>query len=317
MAVPVQASLIHGPAIITFNGVDYFSQNGYRLTHERRTFNVVTDLNGFIDERLESDIVKISWTPAGEIESFSSYFPYGLAAPIPIGVSIIPASPNVVIKNLGTAADGSAGTTITYDRGAITKMPQLRLRPTETLFGEMEITCIGKATTDRADAAYWKTLASPGTFSHANFDETKIKTAYYSAAFGLSPYDAIGSLNGFTIDTNIDVQEMTSVDLGVVDLVLKSIQVSASFAPNNLTEAQIDTLVAHSNTGALYPGQSVAKAGTDLVITSDAFNVTIKKAGPVTAEREYAAGVHRHRSLTFASKRYTTAGVVQPIMTMS
>lgn len=313
MAAPLQATIIQGPAIVTFNSQSYYTQSGIRITHDRRSFDVTTDMWGKIDTRLESDVVRISFTPAGEIENLAKYFPYG---PASISAATIAEKTGQSIMGSTVVIHTLAGQVITYSRGAITKVPQLRLRPTETLFGEMEITCIGKASTDRSSTDYWKAITS-SSFSNTDFNETLIKTAVYQAAWGSSPYDAIGSLNGFTVDTELDVAEITSVDLGIVDLVMRSISVSVSFAPNNLTEAQIDTAMKHSGSSPIYPGESFGKAGTDLVITSDAFNYTLHKAGPVAYEAEHATGVHRHRNLTFTARRAWSTGAASALFTIT
>jgi len=88
---------------------------------------------------------------------------------------------------------------------------------------------------------------------------------------------------------------------------------SAKFAPANLNETQLDTLLAVQGSSAILPGMSLANAGTDLVITSTPLNVTLKNAGPKDAEYIYTVGQHRFQGVTFMNKHTFTAGAANPL----
>jgi hypothetical protein len=312
MPTPVLPTLIIGPAIILHNGKAFYSKDGLKVENKRETFNIETDFDGKIDERMKSQMTELTWTPDGQVSDLNKYFPYAVAD---VGSSIFGASPKTVVIHT------KAGQTITFPRGAISKLPQLRLKPTDTLFGDMTITCLGVPSVQPAAANTWKTIAS-ASFTDASFDETKIVTDIYRAAYGSTPYDVIGSLAGFEIDIAMDCETIDSDDFGHTEMVLKSLTASAKFAPNNLTEAQVDTLLNFQSTNFVYPGQSLSKSNTDLVIAGSGNNgltltATIKKAGPKGYTFMYSTGKHRHDAVEFSSKRTWTAGVANELFTLA
>lgn len=298
-------TIIQGPAVLIHNGASFYSEAGFDDSYEPETWKVRTDAAGEIDERFASDRRKFSWTPDGQMKDLTKYFPHAVTD---IGKSMFgKAAPDdsVVIHTID-------GRKITYPRGVVTKSPILRLGPKSTLFGQMEITCIGKAATQRTAADYWKTVTALA-FADATFDETKISSAIYSAAFGLAPYDAMGALDGFEVEIQYEIDTMKAIDVGIANLVLKGMTGMARFKPDNLTEAQIDTLLGRQGVGALQPGESLAKSNTNLVIASDVFSATLFKAGPKSIKGKYATGVHLHDTLEFTSKRTWTAGAANPL----
>ena len=91
-----------------------------------------SDLAGTFDERMKSQMTVVSGQPVGALSSASlaACFPYAVSQ---IGASIFGASdkPLVIVTKYGGTSN--AGQTITYPRAALTKLPQLRLKPTDTL----------------------------------------------------------------------------------------------------------------------------------------------------------------------------------------
>ncbi|HEX7860829.1 MAG TPA: hypothetical protein VF773_10910 [Verrucomicrobiae bacterium] len=305
----VLPTFIQEPAIVKWNGHSYFSEEGIRLDYKRNTFPIASNMHGKIDERFESDITTITFQPDGQLLAINKYFPFGVSH---VGGSIF-----------GVAAGGDSvvihtksGKTYTWHRGAMTKCPKLNLNPTMKIFGPVEFSCIGKGATLRTAADYWKTAAA-AAFADTTFDDASIKTAIYTAAYGGAPYNAIGAINGFELEIALDIAQMKNVDTGIGDLILRSINGSARFAPNNLTEEQVDTLMALQGASALQPGESVSKSNTDLVIASDAFTATLHKAGPTGYATVYEIAKHKHEGIEFVGKRTWTTGVANPLWTFA
>ena len=320
MSSPVLPVIIVGPAIVTWNGYSYYFKGGVKAEFKRETFFIETDFDGKIDERHKSQMTVVSGQPVGMMSTggMSAMYPYGVSA---VGKSVFGASdlPLVIVTRFG--GTGNNGQTITYARGALTKTPQLRLKPTDTLFGDMEFTCLGDPTVQSNTANAWNTIAS-ATFADTTFDETQIITDIYSAAYGSAPYNSIGSMAGFEIDLAIGLATIVADDFGNVDMILKELTATARFAPSNLTEAQVNTLLNQDNTGYVFPGQSLSKANTDLIITGSGNNgktltATIKKAGPKQAGFMYSTDKHRHEAVEFTSKRTWTTGVANALFTLS
>src|SRR6267154_1996638 len=190
MSNPILPIVIVGPAIVTWNGKSFYSKAGVKSEFKRDTFKIETDFDGTIDERMKTQMTEISLQPDGQISDLPKYFPYTVGA---IGKSIFGASPLplVIVTKFGGASN--TGQTITFPRAAISKLAQLRLKPTDTLFGDMTFSCLGVPTVQPNTATAWQTIAD-SAFADATFDETKIVTDIYTAAYGSAPYNAIGSM---------------------------------------------------------------------------------------------------------------------------
>ena len=318
MSNPILPTIITGPAIITWNGKSYYSKAGIKAEFKRDTFKIETDFDGQIDERAKTQLTEISFQPDGQISNLNKYFPYSVAQ---IGSSIFGATalPLVIQTKFGGASN--TGQTITYPRAALSKLPQLRLKPTDTLFGEMTFTCLGAPSVQPTTTTAWQTIAD-AAFADTTFDETAIITDTYTAAYGSSPYNAIGSMAGFEIDIAMATENILADDFGIVDMILKQLTATAKFAPSSLTEAQLYTLLANQNSGYVYPGQSLAKNNTNLVITGSGnaahtLTVTINNAGPKQAGFMYSTGKHRFDAIEFTSKRTWASGVANALFTLN
>lgn len=298
-------TIIQGPAIVIYDGRTYYTKGGISEQLARQTFQVQTDQHGDIDTRLQSQRYEINFRPAGQIKQMDKVWPYG---PDDIGASIFGTSNKALVIHT------KDGRKITYARAAMMKMPVLACRPIDTLMGEMGFVVHGQGVV--TDAGNFRTLASEA-FADASFDETTIKTARYTAAYGASPYDAIGALEGFELEVAMGLQVVNADDVGEADIVLSSLMGKCRFRPSNLTQAQVDTLLMLQDTGALDIGESVAKSNTDLVLTSAALNATLHKCGPVSANARYALGEHVHGVIEFASKWTFTTGVANDIYTLA
>ncbi|MDB6022615.1 MAG: hypothetical protein JWQ04_2472 [Pedosphaera sp.] len=318
MSNPILPNIIVGPAIIIWNGKSFYSKAGIKAEFKRETFKIETDFDGEIDERMKTQMTEVSLQPDGQISNLIKYFPYAVGD---VGKSIFGATalPLVIQTKFGGASN--TGQTITYPRAALSKLPQLRLKTTDTLFGDMTFTCLGVPTVQPTGASAWQAIAD-AAFADASFDETAIITDSYSAAFGSSPYNTMGSMAGFVVDIVAGLETITADDFGIVDMILKSLTATAKFAPSNLTEAQLYTLLANQGSGYVYPGQSLAKNNTDLIIAGSGnaahtLTVTIKNAGPKQAGFLYSTGKHRHEAIEFTSKRTWTGGAANALWTLA
>ena len=304
------ANYIAGPAIITYDGVTFFSKGDIAVKNTRETFDVNASMHGLIDKREKSISAEVSFTPVGEVENLIKYFPYTVAS---IGASIFPATDlPLVIQTL-------AGTKFTYARAALIKMPTLKLAATDTFFGDMTFLCLRKSAVDPVTADAFLKVETVA-LSDATFDETKITSPGYVAAYGLTPYNVIEAHYGFSVEIGMDIIRNYVDRYGCVGARLKSLFASAKFTPIGMTEAAFATLLALDGASAVIPGQSVAKAGTDLVITGGAtplaISITIHKAGIVNAGLAFGEAP-RLGELEFVSKRTWTTGVANPLYTFA
>ena len=310
-------SLIIGPAIVTWNGHTYYTKGGVKAEFKRETFKIETDMDGQIDERMKTQMLEVSFQPVGMIADLTGFY-YTVSQ---VGKSIFTSSalPLVIVTKFGGASN--TGQTITYPRAGLLKLPQFRLKATDTLFGDMAFACPGVPTVQPNTSTAWETIAD-AAFADTTFDETKIVTDIYHADYGSSPFAAMGSKTGFEIDITAEMANIEDDSYGIVDIILKSLTGSAKFVPNNLTQANVATLMNYQNTGYVFPGQSLSPGSTDLVVVGSGNNgltltATLKNAGPKGVTYMYGIDKHRYEGVEFTSKRTWTSGTANSLFTMA
>lgn len=311
MSTPVQPSVIRGPAVVIFNSYTYYVQGDITVTRERNVNPTMTDMFGNVGDTLVSETNTITFTPAGEVESAVKYFPYGpsnLVAASSVGSSIYGGACVIHTK---------AGQTISYNRAGISAMPTMTLSPRATWLGSMSIKSIGSTSVLQTDAAFYKTIAS-ASFTDTSFDASKIIKDIYKVAIGArsTPYDAIGARAGFEVRPFIETSVVEDDNVGIADEIITSVGCEVSFEPNNLTEAQIDTLLNSQDTNALLPGQFIGRGPVatpeNLVISSTALTVTAHNAGLVAAEHGYGSSIDRNKTLRWVARSTFTSGAPNP-----
>jgi hypothetical protein len=316
MSTPVLPTVIRGPAIIQFGSYSFYTAGDIRRRYVRTTNPTAADFYGRVDETLASGMVDLEFTPAGEIESLIKYFPFGpsnLVATSSIGNSILTGVCTIHTK---------AGQTIAFNRAGISKSPTLTLGPRAMPYGSMTISAIGKAATQPTDAAFWKTIASLA-FSDTGFDPSLIVKDIYSAELGSrsAPFDAMGARNGFEFEVAYELENAEDDNVGVADRILTGMTATCRFAPNNLTEAQVDELASLQGADAILPGQSISRgpSGTaeDLTIASDVLTAILHNAGVRSVEGGYGVKVDRNGNIEFAARMTFTAGAPNPLFSLT
>lgn len=300
---------IAGPAIVSFDEQTYNTKEDISVKIARETFDVMSSRHGLIDKRVKSYALEISFRPVGQVENLSKYFPYTVAD---VGKSIFGETDKpLTIHTI-------AGKKYTYPRAAMITMPSLKLSATDTMFGEMTFLAILQSKADFTTLGSLQSITD-AAFTDQSFDETKIVTPGYTAAYGSTPYDAMESLDGFTIEIGAEIIRDYVDRFGIVGARLKSLSATAQFTPVGLTEDQWHTLVALDDNDIPIPGESVAKSDTDLVIsggTSPAISITLHKAGIVNAGLAFG-DAPRLQALEFACKRSWTSGSANPLYTFT
>jgi hypothetical protein len=308
----VLPTVIQGPAYISEGGLVTYVKKDIALTDQVESWNPESSF-GPLGERHKSRKYGLSYTPVGMLRAASlDRFYAAFKTPSVVGTSAMTGA--VVIYSI------AENKTYNFAKGGMTKPPSLILKPTGTVYGSMELTCIGDPTLQPTNAAFIK--AADGTVSaDTSFDETKIISDIYSAAIGArsTPYNGMGGMDGFEVNFNLITNEIPASDVGIADIIIGGVGITVSFAPSNLTEAQVDTLCAIQGASAVLPGQAYAKANEDLVITGTQGTAvfTFKNMGAKKSDRTYQIGEHRHKGLDFVNGRKWTTGVGQALFSYS
>ncbi|HEX4083984.1 MAG TPA: hypothetical protein VHY22_03660 [Chthoniobacteraceae bacterium] len=310
MAIPLR---IHGPAVIQFNGVTYYFKTGLKGSIKRRRAKIEVDAFGQIAEVARDCVVEFTGTPAGSIRAadLAGQMPY---TPSMVGQSLFGTEDAPLVVQ--TINDGA---TITWTRGAISKYAPILLSATHgTLYkGDMTFACLMASDYNLAGATAWKTITATA-FADTTFDPTKVRMSQFVGSWGsTAPYNSLISEDGFLLTPAIVTEPISVDNYGIIDIALKSITGTAQFKPANLTEAQIDSLVALQGSGAFLPGSAIGQGGNDLVITSNLLVATLKQAGAVDYELLYATGKLRPGEVAFGAATTFTNGVPNPVITFS
>lgn len=322
MSTIVLPTVIQGPAYIKNGGVVLYTESDVQVEEIIESW---TPKSSFADigQRHKSRMFKLSFTPVGMVTTglLDFFYQAHLAPQTFVGRSIFPASNAAV-----TIASVTEGITYNYVNGGIGAVPDLQCGPTKTLFGKMELWCIGAPATAPTATSFIKgaqgTITADTTFSAA-----KIESDIYQGVLGAdaSPYSSLGSMDGFIFKFGYKPKVIYAGDVGIGDVILDSdgFNLTASFAPSNLTEAQADTLLAYQGTAAILPGQAYG-GGTlagNLVLTGLTYGwvFTAVQVGARSIKRVYKIGEHRYPNgaLEMVNNLSVTTGVPNPLFSFT
>lgn len=308
-----RTALIRGPANITWNSFTYYTQGDITVKLSKETFDIITSAHGLVDQRVTERVTEVSFTPAGEWEDgpFQALFPG--AATIPgaswYGSSDLP----LVIQPINASQNK-----ITFTNANINKPPQLILSAVKTLMGPVTFRCLNKNNVAWSDAASLLTVAA-GTPSDAAFSDTAIKTQPYLAAWGsVAGFTAVHTIDGWTIDFNLQLEPFNTDAYGVLDMTFVRCDVTAKCMPIGPTEAQATAALAIQDTGAIR-GASLNAGGANLVISAIAADattatfLTLNQTNLISADINYGMNSNRHGEFEWRTSRKFTTGAVQPV----
>jgi hypothetical protein len=257
-----RTSIISGPARVTFGGQQFWSKGDVTLNVINDRFNIETAHFGKVDERFSGRRVEVSFEPSGRFTAALAavLWPYGSTA---IGASIFTGS------DVPLTINSRDGRQIVVHAAAITQMPQIRLGVTQTISGSMQFTGVVKNATDPSAAGAYLTESAVTYPGDSGFDVDDIITAPYLADWGAAaPWVNFLTEGGWTIDFSLSFANQTADGIGIVDMTLAGLDVTASCVPVGPTAAQILAEVAPNASF----GTSIA-SGDDLVIAEESDTV--------------------------------------------
>lgn len=300
--------LIKGPAAIQRNSNFIYVNGDIIATPVRNTVQQAVDSVGFNDEREGSFKWEIGFTPFGCATAayMDELYPAAYRTPV-VGTDIFGVSDTPIII---WTFDGQK---ITFNRSALTKMPDLMLAADKQLYGAATYTALGTLEQDLDTEGRFAAVQS-AAFADTSFDPSKLLTLHYGAAWGASaPWNDIDSQAGWTFSFEIALTEEPSDQYGIAGMTIAAggVTVTGKCQPQGITAAQI--LAANQPKKR---GQSI-HSGTDLVLTTGVENdpyLTLYNAALKTLPLQAGAEVNRNGEVEFVarSNRFTT-GALQPV----
>ncbi len=307
MSIPLR---ITGPAVVIFNGVTYYFQDGLKGSLKRNTANIVVDNFGEIAQISKDFVVEFTGKPAGRLDAtyLDSMFP---DVRNKHGQSVFGATDLPLIVWAQHPFDMSDLNKVTWQRGAISKSPTAMCTATrgQIVSGEITFTALMASDFDLTAADAWYTAAHAAyTGDLLNPDE--IRYGRYVAALGIrsSPYDAMLAIDGFSLEATFGTKDIEVDNFGIIDRTYDASSYTATckFKPANLLKAEVDALIQLQDTTALLPGDVIGGTNEDLVIASDAFIVTLKNCGALGSEDLYQTGVLQRGEVMFVNAMHRT-----------
>jgi len=297
-----RASIIRGPAMITHRGLSLYTQGDITVTPNIELFDVLTSIWGKVDRRRADIIVDIEFTPVGEWEGLSTLYPHMTPS---IGSSIFGADEGVVINSV-------AGQKITFNAGAITKLPNLVFSAVKPLLGPMKITAIGTDDEAWTETDHRATVAAEA-FAGAGFDPAAVKTQAYSVVWGGdAPWNDLETEEGVSVEFDMAIQPVKIDSAGTVDMTLESLDVTAKFTPVGVSEAELIEFLSMQGAGVVR-GSSLLDASHDLVISGTGVYAAIYNAAPGAGPLRFGRSVLRAGEVVMHACRKFTDGVPQAL----
>lgn len=314
MAATARSAIITGPARGLMSSKSFHTKGDLDVQIIEETINIDTAPYGRIDERVVDAMIKVTGTPDGRWSSNirDILFPYLNPT---IGADIFTAS------DVPLAFHDQNAHIHTIVAAALTKMPSLTLSPRETMLGDFEFTGIRGTGKDWNDADGLYTVAtSGGTLTDTAFTVAAIKTQIYNGVWaaitGFS--SAFYTVDGWTIDFDLQTSAIQTDEVGTVKHVLTSVSAMAKCKPLGVTWANIEAALKIQGTGGAR-GRSLQAAGADLTITGEDAStiIVLKSANIKTAGYRFGNSVVRDGELAWVTTRAFSTGAPGAIVTMA
>jgi hypothetical protein len=300
-----RASVIRGPAIVTFGGVSMYTESDITLTPGITTQALSSSFFGAVDEIPLDAIVGVTFTPMGVWAYRTALLVNASRA---IGSDIFGSDATCVIHAL-------SGDKLTLKAAAITQMPQLRFAVGQQLYGPVTITGI------RADNTAWATADSlvkseTASFADTSFSPADVLSQVYTMVWGsTAPWSAITSEVGLTIDFAMQLTPLSCDEVGTIGMTFGGISAVARFKALNATAANILDLLKLQGSGS---GRGVRRSAlkNELVITGTGVAFTLKNCHPAEGSVNFGTTTIRPGETAFTTTRSFTSGAIDALFTM-
>ncbi len=194
---------------------------------------------------------------------------------------------------------------------AVSKMPSLILRPTKTMFGDLEFTSYGRHGMDTSDD---NSLFTIGTWAGEPdvVDPADIPSVKYTAQFGnAAPFNNLAPREGVQIDFAMDTTELLDND-EVVAHRIGNVSATAKLLPLNLTAGDLWGELALQGIGAglgkSLPKDTLSLFGPDSSPYIALYGAQLQDGGLVVGSKEDPIDV-----VTFKTSQTFTEGVTNPV----
>lgn len=204
---------------------------------------------------------------------------------------------------------GVDGSTVTLHNSAVTKMPTITAKSTETLWGEVEFEAFPK------NGVPWSTadsIYSLGTnaFADSGFDPADIITQPYAGTWGAAPWAGFYTKQGWAIEPSMSLEAVEDDASGVLTRRIGSLGFTAKAQPMGLGLSDLLTKLTLQGSGATR-GRSLA--GDNLNIEGTDVYLRLYAAALTGGPAQWGSKTDRIGELTWSANRTFTGGAANPL----
>ena len=299
-----RATIIRGPAKVTFGGQTFWSKGDITLKPTVSRFEVETSRFGRVDERFSDKSIVVSFEPSGRFTTdlAAVLWPYFATD---IGSSIYGATDSPLLINT------VSGRQITVHNAAVSSMPDVNLGVGATIQGDVEFTGLLVNEADPSDANSYYTSAAVSYPGDTGFNTAEILTLAYNSAWGaVTPFDDFNTEEGWVLSFDLTMRNELVDGLGTVDMTLQELQVTATSIPVGPT---VEDMLAKQGINATALGSSVQANSDDLIITGSGVYVAVYNAALVENDIVYGNDRKTIGSTDWIATRTVTLGVADQL----
>lgn len=204
---------------------------------------------------------------------------------------------------------GADGTRVTLHNAAITKMPSINAKSTETLWGDVEFEAFVKNGADRTTANSVMTIDT-ASFADSGFAPADIITQPYQLTWGSSPWSGFYTKNGVTIDTSMTLAAVEDDASGILSRRITKLSFTAKAQPLGIG---LSDLIAALNIDGSGAARGRSLAGSNLDIVGTGVYMRLYAAALTGGPAQWKTDQERVGELTWQSTRTFTSGVANPL----
>ncbi len=290
-----RTSIIRGPGSLKYGSVTFYDADGITAEVNTDTQEVPSSISGQLDTIKTDQTATIGFTPCGQFDAdiLAALFPHQTPS---IGSSLCGVADKALLVH------SLAGQKVEFVNAVLTGVPELRLSPVATAFGQAQFTALLGLGKDPGDENAFYKLAT-AAYNLGYPDPEGLTGVHYVGTFGsLSIPD---TADGWTVNVELATEPVKTDSQGTIDFTLSGVTVRAKCTPLGLTESQIlSKLPVTSARGASLRGSD------DLVIAgTGGLTVTLKNATIVTGPLQWGNTTLRAGEIGFVAHRSFNQGV--------
>ncbi len=205
---------------------------------------------------------------------------------------------------------GNDGTQVTFHNSAVSKMPAINFKATDTLWGDVEFSAYPKNAVPWSTANSLYTLANNVSFSDSGFAPSDIITQPYAFTWGSAPWSSLYTKNGITVEPSLTLENIEDDASGVLTQRISAIGFTAKMQPVGPDLSAFLTALTLQDSGATR-GRSLA--GSDLNIQGTGVYARLYAAALTGGPANWSSKNDRLGELTWAATRTFSDGAANPL----